>query len=409
MTPKDWAETPLGEFMVLEYGSSLRDVDRTGTGYAVLGSNGQVGQHSRFLVEGPGIVVGRKGSVGAVTWSAHPFWPIDTTYYVRTLRDCDRRWLFWMMQSLGLARLDSSTGVPGLNRNDAYRMVVAKPRLCEQRAIARIIDAADEAITASEALIAKLRQIKAGLLHDLLTRGIDENGQPRDPVAHPEQFRDSELGMIPVEWDVCTLGSTLGRLGGWIQTGPFGTQLHAYEYQKDGVPVVMPQDINEGRIAADVTVRIGAAKAAKLSRHRLREGDVLFARRGDLSKCAAVTRDQTDWLCGTDCLLMRVPGDRNSSIWFSDLFRHDSTQRQVGARAVGSTMPGLNGDVMSSLVIAWPSYEEQAMIAGKVSVITARISAEEREVAKLRALKQGLMHDLLTGRVRVPQTAQAEV
>ena len=74
--------------------------------------------------------------------------------------------------------------------------------LPEQTRIAAMLDTVDEAIAKTEAVIAKLKQVRAGLLHDLLTRGLDENGQLRDPVAHPEQFQDSPLGRIPKEWKV---------------------------------------------------------------------------------------------------------------------------------------------------------------------------------------------------------------
>lgn len=155
-----WPEVPLGRLVTLEYGVSLPDAQRTGIGYPVYGSNGEVGRHSDYLVPGPGIVVGRKGSVGAINWSDKPFWPIDTTYYVKAAEDCDLRWCFWFLQSLELDRLDSSTGVPGLNRNDAYAMQVNKPLRPEQRAIAQVLDAADEVIAKTEALIAKLKASK---------------------------------------------------------------------------------------------------------------------------------------------------------------------------------------------------------------------------------------------------------
>ena len=82
-------------------------------------------------------------------------------------------------------------------------MPFARPTVEEQRRIADILDAADAAIRQTEAVIAKLRQMKAGLLHDLLTRGLDEQGRLRDPAAHPEQFKDSPLGRIPKEWEIC--------------------------------------------------------------------------------------------------------------------------------------------------------------------------------------------------------------
>ena len=109
----------------------------------------------------------------------------------------------------------------------------------EQTKIAEILSTVDQAIEQTEALTAKQQRIKTGLMQDLLTRGIDENGNLRSEETH--EFKDSPLGRIPVEWDVKRLGIALRRICGFLQTGPFGSQLHAHEYVHEGVPVVMPQ------------------------------------------------------------------------------------------------------------------------------------------------------------------------
>src|SRR5437016_13460181 len=92
-------ESPLGTLFELEYGAGLSEQERSGVGYPVYGSNGVVGKHSHYLVEGPGIIVGRKGSVGEVHWSSESFWPIDTTYHVIPKTRVNLRWLFWLLSS----------------------------------------------------------------------------------------------------------------------------------------------------------------------------------------------------------------------------------------------------------------------------------------------------------------------
>src|SRR5262249_32898608 len=129
------------------------------------------------------------------------FWPIDTAYYVVPKAETDLRWLYWLLTKTDLKRLDAATGVPGLNRNDVYSLKAHLPRSPYQPQIAAVLDTVDEAIAKTEAVIAKLRQVRAGLLHDVLTRGLDANGQLRDPIANPEQFQDSPLGCVPKEWE----------------------------------------------------------------------------------------------------------------------------------------------------------------------------------------------------------------
>lgn len=238
MSVKGWVERPLGELLTLEYGAGLPQVMRTGEGYPVYGSSGLVGRHSDYLVQGAGIVVGRKGTVGAVVWSDEAFWPIDTAYYVQLRDTVDFRWLYWQLSNLPLDRLDSSTGVPGLNRHDAYALRVMVPPPLEQRRIAEILDAADEAIRQTERLIAKLKAIKVGLLHDLLTRGLDEHGYLRDPQAHPEQFKDSPLGRIPKEWKIQPLKNLCDLLN--------GLAFKPEDWSEFGLPIIRIQNLNRG-------------------------------------------------------------------------------------------------------------------------------------------------------------------
>jgi type I restriction enzyme S subunit len=278
--------------------------------------------------------------------------------------------------------------------------------LYEQRRIAEILDTADLAIRETETLIFKLEQMKTGLMHDLLTRGLDERDQLRDPDAHPEQFKDSPLGRIPREWEYTDLGSVVLRGGGVLQTGPFGSQLHAHEYVDEGVPVIMPQDIQNGEIGDEHIARIPEDKARSLSKYRLKVSDVIFSRRGDLERCAAIREREGGWICGTGCLLVRAPRSQLDSRWLAAIYQHDSSQRQIAARAVGTTMVNLNTSLLASLQIAKPDIVEQHHIAEILDAHDARIRAEEAYRDKLKLQKKGLMDDLLTGRVRVKEAQE---
>src|SRR5262249_39315773 len=113
------------------------------------------------------------------------------------------------------------------------------PGLIEQARIAAVLDTVDEAIAKTEAVIAKLKQVRAGLLHDLLTRGLDEHGQLRDPIAHPEQFRDSPLGWIPREWEIKTCQNVCREIVVGIVVKP------AQYYVEEGVPVLRSANVRE--------------------------------------------------------------------------------------------------------------------------------------------------------------------
>ncbi len=150
-TPKEWDVLKLGDIISLEYGKGLPRNSRLEGRYPVVGSNGIVGYHNKALVKGAGIVVGRKGTIGAVSWIDEDYWPIDTTYYVKTKRsDVFLRWLFYELSHLNLARLHLADVVPGLKRNLAYSRMLPYPPLLEQQKIAEIIMTIDKSFQSSK-------------------------------------------------------------------------------------------------------------------------------------------------------------------------------------------------------------------------------------------------------------------
>ena len=293
----------------------------------------------------------------------------------------------------------SGSGIPHIDKEIFGNLAITEFDSREQSKIAEVLSTVDRAIEETEALIAKQQRIKTGLMQNLLTRGIDEHGNLRSERTH--EFKDSPLGRIPVEWEVITLGAILKRVRGYLQTGPFGSQLHAHEYVNEGTPVIMPQDILNGQISTSVIARIPERRANELHRHRLLPNDIVFSRRGNLSRAAGIGEREAGWICGTGCFLLRVSPDAIDSTWLANVYRHHHVQRQVETNAVGSTMPSLNNAVMENLIIAFPTADEQQEIMRRCDAAADGIASIFDQLAKLRALKRGLMKDLLTGNRRV--------
>jgi type I restriction enzyme S subunit len=170
--PEEWEVVKLGDILTLEYGAGLTERQRKNGPYPVYGSNGIVGFHDQFLVEGPGIIVGRKGTISGVIWSDANFWPIDTTYYVRLKTKLNFRWLFYKLISLNLRKLNMATGVPGLNRNLVYDQLIGLPNETEQNAIVRILDSVGQEVTNEEKVSSALIKTKRWFMDNLLTGKI---------------------------------------------------------------------------------------------------------------------------------------------------------------------------------------------------------------------------------------------
>jgi len=167
--PDGWRSCKLDNIIDLVYGSGLSEANRMPGFSPVYGSNGIIGYHENALVKGPGIIIGRKGSIGEVTWCNEDFWPIDTTYYVKTKSNINLKWIYFSLILLNIKRLNSATGIPGLNRSDILSLRVFVPPLPEQRKIASILSSVDEKLEAERGHRAQLETMKKGLMQNLLT------------------------------------------------------------------------------------------------------------------------------------------------------------------------------------------------------------------------------------------------
>ena len=364
--------------------------------------DGKFGEYGKFMFDEELISWSVDGGGNFFYRPKHQFSVTNVSGYLRIrTKELSYRFLYY---ALDLQHRDISFDYTTKAHPSVIRKLYSIPAIPkpEQDHIAEILSTVDETIEQTEALIAKYQQIKAGLMHDLFTRGVTPDGRLRPTYEQaPHFYKESPLGWIPKEWEVRRLGVILKEFGGYLQTGPFGSQLHAHEYEHEGVPVVMPQDINDGIISIDQIARIVERKAEELSRHRMRVGDIVIARRGELSRAAAIDDSHEGWLCGTGCFLLRLGRNALHPDFAACIYRHDLIQRQIAGVAVGTTMPSLNNTVMERLFFPLCDPEEQVRITERLDNLDQLLQLTQSRVAKLRHQKQGLMSDLLTGRVRV--------
>lgn len=202
-----------------------------------------------------------------------------------------------------------------------------------------------------------------------------------------------------------TLGSVVARTGGALQTGPFGSQLHASDYQPTGIPLIMPVNLGDNEVHEKGIARIGATDAYKLRRHALRDGDIVFSRRGDVGRRSLIRETETGWLCGTGCLAARF-GPRTEHVnpaYVAEYLGSNAAQTWLVDNAVGGTMPNLNTSILAALPLLLLPKREQDRIVVALGDVQETIRTFERLIAKKQAIKQGMMQQLLTGRTRLPE------
>ena len=198
-------------------------------------------------------------------------------------------------------------------------------------------------------------------------------------------------GGMSSEWPSTTLGEICSMQGGAIQTGPFGSQLHTSDYKEIGIPVVMPTNIGDGGIIEEGIARIDQSDVERLSQHKLKLGDIVFSRRGDVTKNALIRLREVGWLCGTGCLKVRL-GDEKiaSSKFISHCLRHPDIKDWLVRHAVGATMPNLNTGILSAVPINLPPLKTQHEIAEALDSLDDRITLLRETNATLEAIAQAL-------------------
>lgn len=196
-------------------------------------------------------------------------------------------------------------------------------------------------------------------------------------------------------WRNVTLGELEAESNGVIQTGPFGSQLHASDYSTVGIPVVMPTNIHDLRVSTDGIARVGTDHVERLSRHQMEPGDIVYSRRGDVEKCALITSEQAGWLCGTGCLLVRVGGPSVDARYLAYALSLPETRSWITQHAVGATMPNLNTGVLREVPVSLPPIEEQRAIAATLGALDDKIESNQRVVELIPALIRAKVQEAL--------------
>lgn len=279
------------------------------------------------------------------------------------------------------------------------------PRLDEdaQSFAARVLDAADKAISKTEALIAKLKAIKQGLLHDFLTRGLDDNGELRDPEKHPEQFRKTTLGRFPVAWDVPTINDLAAHVGSGI-TPTGGSNV----YKHEGVLFIRSQNVTfDGLLLNDVAY-IDERTHRMMARSEIFAHDVLLNITGaSIGRCCAMPEELG--LANVNqhvCAIRIAEPRREDAIFLSAVLASFIGQNQIDRLNAGSNRQGLNYRQLRSFSVPWPKdRNERTALTARIDSAESRLQTEQGYLFKLKSIKKGLMEDLLTGRVRVDTEA----
>lgn len=321
--------------------------------------------------------------------------------FVRPTSGVDARYL--MLQLIALNRSSAiwryqqqTTGLINLKVNDYLDHKILVPTLPVQQKISDIIFGIDKAIEKTEALIAKYQQIKAGLMHDLFTRGVTADGKLRPPCEQaPELYRETPIGWIPKEWDACPIASLLDRIIDYRGKTPTKTI--------EGIPLITAKNVRMGFIDSEPREFIAERDYPTwMTRGIPINTDVVFTTEAPLGNVAQVGTNER--VAFAQRVIILQPGLRVLPNFLRLLLMTESFQRLALRLSSGSTALGIKQSEFRKIMVGHPvRLDEQQFISDKLIALENYEAAEADKVEKLREQKLGLMSDLLTEKVRVLQ------
>lgn len=407
--PVEYPVTPLGEIAHIEMGQSPDSAtvrDGEGIGVPFLQGNAEFGSlypSPRFTCLAPmkmckagDILISVRAPVGAINIADRDYCIGRGLAAVR-IEGMTSRLAAHVISAAApaLRRVAQGTTFEAINKADLASLMVKAPTSKDRAPLSQFLDTLDTTIRQTEAIIEKLKQVKQGLLHDLLTRGIDANGELRPPQSEaPHLYKASPLGWIPHAWQILPAEQVCEAvIDCKNRTPPEATSGH---------PVIRTPNVRDGRF-----VRQGLAFTDSLSyaiwtqRGRPSRGDVLITREAPVGEVCLLPDDMTDACLGQRMMMYRPDADVLKSEFMLIALLSDPVQKSLLDLAGGSTVGHVKVGDIRKLRIPIPSLHEQAQIIEAYAAMDVRLSSEEALIAKLRQNKSGLMDDLLTGRVRV--------
>jgi type I restriction enzyme S subunit len=383
-----WKKEPLASVATLQRGFDLPSRLRKPGGVPIITSSGTEDKHCEARVRGPGVVTGRYGTIGEVFFVPADFWPLNTTLYVRDFHGNDPLFISYLLRTIDFHTHSGKSGVPGVNRNDLHEIVVNLPSTkTEQEAIARALSDVDALIESLEQLIAKKRKTKQGAMQELLT------GKKRLPRLGKTEskFIDTELGRLPAEWPVVEVKLvTRSHKQGYYTKD---------RYVDAGVKLIRITDLLNPRIdyAAMPMLRLSSNDH---DLYKVGVGDFLFARSGAIGRYGIVYEDM-DAVFGSYIIRFRFDPAKLNNEYFGYLYETEIVLKQLVSITQGSSNININASNIKSILIPLPNIDEQAAVATILSDMDAEIAALDAKLTKTRLVKQGMMQELLTGRIRL--------
>ncbi len=390
----NWEIMPLGTAITFQRGFDItKAVQRDGP-YPVFSSSGAKSSHAEFKVRGPGVIIGRKGSLGTVFYSNGDYWPHDTTLWVKNFHGNYPAFAYYFLQTMAFERLDAGASNPTLNRNHIHSIPVRWPPLPTQRKIAAILSAYDDLIENNLRRIKILEEMAQNLYREWFVKF-------RFPGHQNARFVDSPLGRIPEGWEVAKLGEHLISLESGKR--PKG----GIKNEQCGVPSVGAENIHGiGRHNFQCEKLVPREFFKGMQKGVVKDGDVALYKDGAYIGRTSYFRDgfpHSEFCINEHVFLLRTTGKRLTQntlyLWLQEL----DTISAIRATNANAAQPGINQSGVKGLEVITPPSDIARNFDLLVETTLAMIISLAKRNQTLRRIRDLLLPKLISGDVDVSE------
>lgn len=392
--PEGWRKVSIGECVVEKKKSPVKVDDAANFGlYPFFTSGEAVLQHDCKLIDGENLYLATGGMANVKYFNGEAAYSTDT-YVLGTKENICPKFMYYVLlflrQYIDINYFQGS-GLKHLQKKDfKHHEIIIPESKDEQQRIADALSKLDDSLSKTQSLIDKYELIKRGLMQDLLTFGIDSEGNVRSEKTH--KFKDSPLGRIPEEWDCEELRKSFKEIEDCPHTTP--------EYLKHGVLVARTFCIKDGEYLLEESSYVSEEEyLTRISRIEPKPGDVIFTREAPIGEAFVIPEGMR--ICLGQRVMILRPSERLIPNYFVFQNYGDKMQSLYRGMVGGTTVNHLNVKDVKELWITIPVKDEQEEVVKDISKCIQTLKKLRVELSSLCNIKEGLLADLITGKVRI--------
>lgn len=362
--------------------------------YPVMGSGGCFAYCSKYMYDGEALLMGRKGTIDKPLYINGKFWVVDTIFYAVPTKDLCCKFAYYLALTFPYSLYSTSTALPSMTQTDLGNNPVAFPPLIEQQAIATYLDEKcgeiNRAIDVQKKKIDLLNEMKQTIITDAVTKGLDSNATMKDSGVE-------WIGKIPEHWEVRRL-KTLCKS---IRNGYVGPTRDLY--QEFGIPYIQSVHIKDGNILFEREEYYVSDEWAK-KHPKIKKGNILVVQTGDIGQIALVNAKYD--LCNCHALIILDINNNVISSEFLSLYLRSNIGKELMLQTkTGALLPHLNSTQIGFTKALLPPFQEQQSIVAHIeketTKIDTQISKANRHIELLEELKQSIITEAVTGKIKV--------